>query len=260
MAPSVDGWAAGGRGGGARPRAGAGGPSSTRRRGPPVRTRPVRQVLRPPSTSFRVRCCHGCPPGVRPVRRRPGSRRQRAPLPPLRGLRPRRARRVRRAPKRSSRARDRRNRRVARRSVTSSAPGAPGPRVARRPPSFPHPSPAFPPTRSRPSASLPSPNPAPRQDKDFRPSTCRFLARFAGTAGQSLSPPGGLGEMVLPMAARLKCDRCGAGLVPAVHGLRCPRFGACGREGPDESAERAWSRRMDDDTPGLDVAQEPAQA
>lgn len=40
------------------------------------------------------------------------------------------------------------------------------------------------------------------------------------------------------MAARLECDRCGAGLVPAVNGLRCPRFSACGRGGPDESAER----------------------
>lgn len=44
------------------------------------------------------------------------------------------------------------------------------------------------------------------------------------------------------MAARLECDRCGAGLVPAVNGLRCPRFSACGRGGPDESAERVRDR------------------
>ncbi len=35
---------------------------------------------------------------------------------------------------------------------------------------------------------------------------------------------------------RLCCESCGAGLVPAFTGLRCPRMNACGRGGLIEDA------------------------
>lgn len=38
------------------------------------------------------------------------------------------------------------------------------------------------------------------------------------------------------MLGRLCCGICGAGLVPAWSGLKCPRGSACGHGGPVETA------------------------